>query len=358
MVLLVAIPLGFIHAYENELFLKTYFLYPMKIEPDTQKAVYLTGYSMSSEQKRLDTYGIIKSTELNSLVFDVKDDFGNIYYNSKLEIASELGEIKGFYDIEDVLLEMDSRNIYSIARFVLFKDSVLATKRQEWALKDMRTQRPIRLEGSYWIDIYCEEAWDYYIQLMTELAQAGVDEIQFDYIRGPAKGPVEYAQYTHNGDGSEKTEAIQRFLVKSRKALSEYDVKLSADVFGWIFIVEDDQEIGQLLEDIIINLDYIYPMIYPSHYSKYFLGHNIPEAYPYEVVKYTLEKGFSRVGNQKDKIIPWLQAFSIDVNYGQYEILEEIKATEEMGIKGFLFWNAANHYNTVERALMTRHETD
>jgi len=330
----------------------------MKIEPDTQKAVYLTGYSMSSEQKRLDTYKIIKNTELNSLVFDVKDDYGNIYYNSKLDIAHELGEVKNFYNIEDAVLEMDSRNIYSIARFVLFKDSVLASKKEDWAVKDIRTGKPIKLEGSYWIDIYCEDAWEYYIHLITELAQAGVDEIQFDYIRVPAKGPVEYAQYSHNGGGITKTQALQRFLSKARNALREYDVKLSADVFGWIFIVEDDQNIGQLLEDIIINLDYIYPMIYPSHYSKNFLGYSIPEAHPYEVVKYTLEQGFSRVGNQKDKIIPWLQAFSIDINYGQYEILEEIRATEEMGIRGFLFWNASNHYKTVEDALMGRDETE
>jgi len=92
-------------------------------------------------------------------------------------------------------------------------------------------------------------------------------------------------------------------------------------------------------------------MIYPSHYSKYFLGYSVPEAYPYQVVKYTLESGFERVGKHKEKIIPWLQAFSIDVSYREAELLKQLKATEEMGIDGYLFWNAANYYETVESAL-------
>jgi len=131
-------------------------------------------------------------------------------------------------------------------------------------------------------------------------------------------------------------------------------LRISADVFGWVFIVNNDQGIGQLLEEMAPYLDYIYPMTYPSHYSTNFLGYRFPEKHPYEVVKYTLEDGLSRIGNTGCMIVPWVQAFSLNERYTEKEILEQIRAAEELGIEGFLFWNAANKYKTVERALIIR----
>ena len=101
-------------------------------------------------------------------------------------------------------------------------------------------------------------------------------------------------------------------------------------------------------------LDYIYPMPYPSHYSPGFLGYSNPEAYPYEVVKHTLDKGLGRIGDTDCLILPWIQAFGLGMRYTETEILAQLKAAEDLGIEGFLFWNAANKYSTVERALKTR----
>jgi hypothetical protein len=53
-------------------------------------------------------------------------------------------------------------------------------------------------------------------------------------------------------------------------------------------------------------------------------------------------------------VIPWIQAFSYDLKYTEAEILAQVRAAEDMGIEGFLFWNAANKYSTVERALLSR----
>ena len=95
-------------------------------------------------------------------------------------------------------------------------------------------------------------------------------------------------------------------------------------------------------------------MAYPSHYNIHFLGFEDAEAHPYEVVKYTLEKGFERIGDTNCKIIPFVQAFSYDLKYTDKEILDQIRAAEDLGIKGFLFWNAANKYSSVEKALISR----
>lgn len=326
----------------------------LKIVPGTQKALYLTGYNTGNIEKRNEIYRLVDETELNSIVFDVKDDWGNIDYDTDVDFAKEIGADKNYCGIEILLDEMRSRKINSIARMVVFKDSILPKARPDLAIKDSRTGMPLYSEGSYWPDIYSEEVWNYHIEIIKELAEKGVKEIQFDYIRAPARGNICYADYTHNTGDNSKVWAITNFLKKVREETEGYDIKISADVFGWTFIAEDDQGVGQLIEEMTPYLDYIYPMTYPSHYNANFLGYRVPDEYPYEVVKYTLEKGISRINNTNCEVIPWIQAFSLGVRYTDVEILEQIRAAEDMGIKGFLCWNAFNNYYTVEKALMLR----
>jgi len=347
-------PLGFLFANSN-IFFPPFVFEEQKITPGTQKAVYLTGYySIGNKKKRQQIYELIDKTELNSIVFDVKDDNGYIDYNCTIPEVLKTGTVKSYYDIDEILDEFEKRDIYSIARFVAFKDNVLPRARTDFAMLNKNTGNPISLEGSTWVDIYCEEAWDYYINIIKDLASRGVDEIQFDYIRAPSKGNIASAEYPHNVNGYDKVWAIKNFLKKVREETKTYNIKISADVFGWVFIIKNDQGIGQLIEEMAPQLDYIYPMAYPSHYNIHFLGFEDAEAHPYEVVKYTLEKGFERIGDTNCKIIPFVQAFSYDLKYTDKEILAQIRAAEDLGIKGFLFWNAANKYSSVEKALISR----
>ncbi len=325
--------------------------YINKISPGTQKGLYLTGYSMGNPAKREEIYKIIQECGLNCIVFNAKDDEGFVDYDTKVKFAEEIGSNKNFYNLDSVLAEMDSRNIYTIARVVVFKDSILPKSRPDLAIKDKRNGKPFRSEGAYWPDIYSEEVWDYNIQIVKELAERGVDEVQFDYIRAPAKGNIVFADYTFNTGNNTKSWAITNFLKKVREQTQAYNIKISADVFGFTFIEENDQGIGQLMEAMVPYLDYIYPMSYPSHYPPNFLGYVIPDEHPYEVVKYTLEKGINRIGNSSCMIIPWIQAFSLKVKYTKDDILAQIRAADELGIKGFLCWNAANYYKTVDSAL-------
>ncbi len=326
-----------------------------EITPGTQKAVYLTGYySIGNKQKREQIYEMIEKTELNAIVFDVKDDLGYIDYNCALPEVVNTGAVKSYYDLDELMGEFDQHGIYSIARFVTFKDNVLPKARNDFAIINKNTGGPITLEGSTWVDIYNEQAWDYYIEIIKDLAAKGVDEVQFDYIRAPSRGSIQNAVYPANTDDMQKVGAIKSFLAKVQDKTSSYNIKISADVFGWVFITENDQGIGQLIEEMAPQLDYIYPMAYPSHYNVHFLGFDDAEAHPYEVMKYTLEKGFARIGDSGCSIIPWVQAFSYDLKYTEKDILAQVNAAEDLGIKGFLFWNAANKYSTVERALLTR----
>ena len=100
-------------------------------------------------------------------------------------------------------------------------------------------------------------------------------------------------------------EVIEEFIRYIRHNLP-YDTVISADIFGMPLISSRDYgEIGQTLESIGWSLDYICPMVYPSHYansSKGTMGNGVrqtingirfthPDLKPYEVVYNTLIVG-------------------------------------------------------------------
>jgi len=356
LIIFLLMPVGELSAFEPDYpdFIWTFNSKPSKIPGGTQKAVYLTGYSLASSEKMDDIYRLIEETELNAIVFNAKEDDGHISYSSDVEFFNEIGAVRPLYDIDEIIAEMDERGIYSIARIVLFKDGILPKARPDLSIQNINNGNPAYLDRGYWADIYSREVWGYYTELVMELVKKGIDEIQFDYIRGPSKGKLYLAHYPSNTKDREKTWAISGFLETVRKATRNYQVKISADVYGFVLIAENDQGIGQLIEELAPYLDYLYPMPYPSHYSSGFLGHSLPEAHPYEVVKYTLDKGLNRIGDTRCLIIPWIQAFGLQMRYTEREILLQLKAAEDLGIDGFLFWNAGNRYSVVERALKSR----
>jgi len=230
MPLLAIFPVRLLFASESIIFITPYVIKigdSLKIKPGTQKAVYLTGYgSMRNPNKRQQIYEIIDRTELNSIVFDVKDDFGYIDYNCEIEEAVASGAVKNYYNLDEILEEFNDRNIYSIARFVAFKDNVLPRARTDFAILNKNTMNPAVMEGSTWVDIYCRQVWDYYIEIIIDLAKKGVDEVQFDYIRAPSRGNSATAYYPANTGDREKSWAISGFLEEVKFRTAPYDIKI------------------------------------------------------------------------------------------------------------------------------------
>ena len=88
-------------------------------------------------------------------------------------------------------------------------------------------------------------------------------------------------------------------------------------------------------------------MVYPSHYPKTFIGLSDPNKYPYEVVKYSLDKAVARMvaaSTTPAKIRPWLQDFDYGGNYGEKEVRAQIQATYDAGLTSWMLWDPSNKY--------------
>ncbi|MBP9518429.1 MAG: putative glycoside hydrolase [Fervidobacterium sp.] len=321
------------------------------------RGIYLTRTSVNTKEKIANWISFAKKTNLNAFVIDVKDDDGFMLFTTSAaaKFVPKANE-DAFYSKEEmksVVSELKAAGIYVIARIVAFKDPSYARAHMDRAIVYKDTGAPYM--GIYkvpWASAYDKQLWEYNVSVAKEAAEVGFDEIQYDYVRFP-----ELTEYDRNRVNLRKTgddsfaECIQKFLIYSKKELAPYNVPLAADVFGLVSTAVDDLGIGQYWEAISNVVDYICPMVYPSHYANGSFGLSIPDQFPYETVYRSVLDGVRRNCNipTPARIRPWIQSFTATwvkghITYDENAIRKEIKALKDLGINEYMFWNASNRY--------------
>lgn len=269
--------------------------------------------------------------------------------------------------INSVIKRLHDEGVYVIARLTVFQDPALAKARP-----DLAVQNALKFSSSTaadadtlwydsknlaWIDPAAKEAWEYNLAIAKDAAERGFDEINFDYLRFASDGDLEAMKFPFYDEKKQiKREVIKSFFEYLRDGLSR--TKISADLFGLVTINSKDLGIGQYLEDAFPYFDYLAPMVYPSHYSPGSFGYKNPAAYPYEVVKGSMEGSLKKLEKYQSnntsttltvKLRPWLQDFDLGAKYDETKIRNQIKAVEEaLGqtsrYNGWMLWNPSNIY--------------
>jgi hypothetical protein len=331
----------------------------VKIDPQLNtapqvKGVYVTSHT-TGVKKFQTLLQLMDDTDLNSMVIDIKDDWGYITYrtgNAELEALGTTQPI--IKDIDKLMTTLDEHDIYPIARIVVFKDTVLAKKQPELSF--------LNPDGSVWgngkkqpesfVNPYRPEVWEYNVNVAKEAAKVGFKEIQFDYVRFPEGFEKRADILTYDQDERSRVDAVTDFVKYAREQLEPLGVRVSVDIFGYAASVPAAEGIGQDFEKISNQVHVIAPMVYPSHYGTGWFGSKVPDAAPYATINGAMidtHKKLEPLGDAKPIIRPWIQDFTASwipgyIKYGKKEIEEQIRALEDNGIHEFLLWNAGNNY--------------
>ncbi len=315
--------------------------------PVQVKGIYVSGRVFNAPTLFKNMLNLVEETELNSLVIDIKDDDGNLSAVLPVEFDKDIKPkvYGGGKNTKEKMDTLYAKGIYPIARIVVFKDPILAESKKNLALKRQDGLIWRDKSGLAWVDPHNKEVWEYTVNVAKGAAMLGFREIQFDYVRFPTDGNLKNAVYPY-ATGQKMEDVINEFLAYAQKELEPYNVFLSADVFGLTTLTTGDMGMGQKYEKIISEVDYVCPMVYPSHYGRGNYGFQNPNAYPYEIVKNSLLDGLKRMEGSNTIIRPWLQSFSLgSPAYGAKEIREQIEAVYDAGLNEWILWNAGNKYN-------------
>lgn len=349
------------------------------------KALYATGYTASNayDQENIDAYAeyiksletnmrdgsavisqpsvnkwekiiaICKATEMNSIVFDIKDDNGFVTYKSDVDIVNQANDSYKIEDLSGLIDFLHDNDIYTIARIVTFKDKNFSEKFPDHCIQKKDGGVWYDPYNNYvaWVNPYDKYVWDYDVSIAKEVSLMGFDEINFDYIRFPDNAK-HYNSIVNFGDtkGMDKDEAVGAFLAYTNEELEPYNVNISCDVFGIVTRTWEDypEDIGQTWIKMANNVDYISPMSYPSHYGPGWYGLDDPNSHPYEVMKGSMSEALEKCSavDNSAETRPWIQGFSwAGVDYGPSMIRDQIIAAKEYGINTYFIWSASNYYN-------------
>ncbi len=323
------------------------------VQPEPVKALYVNAWAFSGS-KLAQLVSLADSTEINAFVIDVKDDTGCLLYPSDVRVAQDIGATKCVRtkDLHSRLDTLRAHDIYAIARIVVAKDPLLAERKSQWSVQ--------RRDGSglwrdriniAWVDAYNDSVWIYAAQLAEEAVHLGFDEVQFDYVRFPdePKEAMAEAVFAARKPGETQREGVQAGIAILANRLQPLGVPITFDIFGLTSSATGDLGIGQVWEDFVTVADVVLPMVYPSHYYRGSYGLAWPNGEPYRVVRNALSEAIerSRPLARAATIRPYLQAFTLGrrkPRYTPYEIREQIRAAEELGIETWVLWNPRSVY--------------
>jgi hypothetical protein len=251
--------------------------------------------------------------------------------------------------VKQYLDSMQKYGIYAIARIVVVKDPLLAVGKPEWAIRSKAdSTKPFRdRKGKMWLDPHRQEVWQYAVDLSREAVELGFDEIQFDYMRFPDEPSMKTKAIFPLAQGRARATVIRQMLDTSGRQIKAMGVRFTGDVFGLTSTAQDDMGIGQQWESFCDKLDVIMPMAYPSHYAHGSYGIPYPNAAPYATILNSMKGAIRRSGKVQGSgiITPWYQDFSLGApRYGAHEVREQIRAGEELGLKGWVLWNPRSVY--------------
>ncbi len=322
------------------------------VMPSQARGIHLTTRAAASSYHKPRIDDLLDNTELNTVVIDVKEIDGEISIKG---VAKDLAYSSKLPSIEKYLKEIKNRGFYTVARIVVFRDNVMPRKRPELAVKNPDGTLWEDYKGNTWLNPYKQGTIDYILELSEKSAAMGFDEIQFDYIRFPSDGRTKQCRYGVNHSSATASAAIVNFLKQAKEKLSISGIKTSIDVFGLTTTDMSGMGIGQKIVEMAKYVDYISPMIYPSHYNNGEYGIANPNKEPYRTVYIALQGAKKRI--PAEKLRPWLQDFSMKgVKYGPEEIKAQIQACYDCDVKTWLLWNAACKYT--KDGLKTKEEQD
>lgn len=327
--------------------------------PVKVKGIYISAYVAGTPSMVDSLLAEIERTEINTLVIDLKDDFGRVACDMDSPLVQELGSVKvQIRDIEELMKKLHERNIYAIARIPAFRDSHLGKVRPEWCVHYSDGTLFTDRDGNAWVNPYKREAWDYLVEIGTQAKKLGFQEVQFDYLRFCTETSMKDVVFDEaDTKGRSRTEVICEFMEYAYRKLKAQGLFVSADVYGSIINSNvNANAVGQIYGELAKHVDYISPMIYPSHYGDGYYGIDYPDMHPYKVITAALQDSrrelhFAREGQEHIATVrPWLQDFTASwlkhyIPYGPEQVREQIQATYDAGYDEWLLWDASCRYD-------------
>ena len=376
-----------------------------------KKGMYIPVHQINYPEKFAEHKKTIKDNNLNMVVVDMKDDFGNVRFKTDNPEITRIGSVRSTIDVKNFISQMKEMGKYAVWDKKLNKPWV-GTKTVKVEVEPEKEAEPVsdgllpgepelntenknvedsnsvkvknsgpeqdtdgeakskdeapdkeenkpeitykyetQLYDENWVDPFSEEVWKYNVEIGKELIKLGFDEIQFDYIRFPTDGEnLGDAFYRWQDEGMDKESALMSFLSYARQ---EIKAPISIDVYGANGWHRSGSRTGQEVEVLSDYVDVICPMYYPNHFSQNFMTYPPEIQRPYRIYYFGSYRN-AVICRNKVVIRPYAQAFYLPVSYDKKYYDEDYVQRQIFGIRdsinqGYTYWNNSGRYEDLRK---------
>jgi hypothetical protein len=311
------------------------------------RGVHLTGYGWNADVLRKPVLALARAHKINTIELDIKEEDGFVNFDTSVALAHQIHAVRVLYDPRKVIPQLHKLGIRVVGRIVCFRDPKLAG----WAWKHGHhawvVQSPkggpynsAKYGGAAFTNWADPQVQAYNIALATEAAKLGFDDVMYDYVRRP-DGPLSTMRFV----GAKVTApvGVANFVRDTAGPVRSNGAYLGLAVFG--VSATRPKEVGQDISAMARYVDYVAPMVYPSHWGPGEYGVANPNAQPYAIVNRSLKDFLKKVKGTNAQVMPWLQDFSLGVTYDVGHVKAQILAAARDGIGSLLLWNAGCTYH-------------
>lgn len=314
-----------------------------RVETDDIRAVHAAWWAWNNPDLRGAILQMLEDGKINAVQIDLKDEGGHLGYVSEIPLAHEIDAVKGSLDLEQTVADLHAEGVPVIGRIVAFADPTLApwaweNGRRDWVIQDNGGQDFYR--GSYegFSNFTHPEVIDYNLDIAEEAARAGVDHILWDYIRRPEG----IEKYTVPGLTTTPEKAIVDFARQADERLEPYGIVHGASVYG--IAVDRPTQIGQDIQGMADHLDYVAPMLYPSHWGPWEYGVEDPNRQPYDIISEALKVWNEATADKRARVVPWLEDTPYRAWDRPLQVREQLRAAAEHAGNEWLMWHPGSTF--------------
>jgi len=306
------------------------------------QGVHVTAAAWGYEPLRTHVLELVDAGLVSTVELDLKDEGGIVGYDSAVPLAHTVGAVRPEYRLRDAVALLEARGVRVVGRIVVFRDPPLAAWAHANGRPDWVVQRPDGSpHGAYggFTNPASPDVRRYHFDLAAEAVEAGVHDILWDYLRRPEGDP---AGMVFPGLQGTPSDAVVDFLAEGREVLSSRCAYQGVSVFG--IAADRPDAVGQDIPRIARHVDYIAPMLYPSHWVPGEYGVADPNRQPGDIVRAALADFQEAAAGTGVRFVPWIQDFSLGHRYGPAEVRAQIDAAASLGVHDWLLWNATVRY--------------
>lgn len=186
------------------------------------RGVYLPNSAFASESSLAAALDQLKDTGINTVMMDLKDTTGTVFYQSSVEIAKQSGAVSSAaFDLDKTISAIKAKGFKVAARICAFQDPIVSNSADRAVLYQggeyYWLDNARESGGKTWLNPYSESAQTYLTDLIREVAGKGADVVVLTGVQFPQGFSLEKADYGTASSTVTKADCLKQFVAKAQQ---------------------------------------------------------------------------------------------------------------------------------------------